>query len=309
MTDRTIRALLSLYPRAWRARYGDELTDLIIQASEHRKPSLRLKANVALEGIRERLRALGMLGNDLTPRDRTQSGVMVVMWSWMLFALGGIGVEKAAEHWRAAVPAANDRVPEVAFAALIAAAAIGSGLIIAGVALGGRTLIAFFKAGGWRQIRRPISRAGAITGLTVIGLLGLSIWAHHLTAAQRNGHNDVYTAAVLGWAALFAACLFSWAAAAVATVRHLNPTPRLLTLETRLAVAVTAAMAAMTIATAVWWATIANSAPWFFAGTAAGTPGMVAPLNLVIPVALMLTATLSGSMGARRSLRNFRFTS
>jgi hypothetical protein len=248
-----------------------------------------------------------VLGNDLTPRDRTQSGVLVVMWSWMLFALGGIGVAKAAEHWKAAVPAASARVPEVAFAALIAAAAIGSGLIIVGVALGGRTLTTFLKTGGWRQIRRPISRASAITGLTLIGLIGLGIWAHNLTVAQRNGHNDVYTAAVLCWAALFAGCLLSWAAAAVATVRHLNPTPRLLTLETRLVVAVTATMAAMTIATVVWWATIANSAPWFFAGTAPQTAGMVAPLNLVIPVALMLAATLMGSVGARRSLRNFRF--
>ena len=306
MTDVTVRGLLLLYPRAWRARYGDELTGLILQASGHRNPSLRLKTNVAVAGIRERLRAIGLAGNDLTPRDRTQSGVLLVLWSWMLFVLGGIGVEKAAEHWKAAVPAASARLPEVAFAALIAAAAIGSVLVVAGVALGGRALAAFLRAGGWQQVRRPIYRASALTGLSVIGLLALSIWANHLTFAQRNGHDDAYGAAVLCWALLFAGCLFSWAAAAVSTVRHLNIKPRLLTLETRTAVAVTAAMAAMTIASSVWWATVAHSAPWFLAGTAPGTPGTVAPLNLVIPVALMLIATLLASVGARRSLRNAR---
>jgi hypothetical protein len=306
MTDLTVRGLLLLYPRAWRARYGDELTGLILQASGHRNPSLQLKTNVAVAGIRERLRAIGLAGNDLTPRDRTQSGVLLVLWSWMLFVLGGIGVDKAAEHWQASVPPGSAHLPEVAFDVLVAAAAIGSILVIAGFAFGSRTLAAFLRGGGWQHVRRPIHRASAITGLTVVGLLALSIWAHHLTFAQRNGHNNAYGAAVLCWAVLFAGCLFSWAAAIVSTARHLNLRTRLLQVETLIAVAVTAAMAAMTFASSVWWATVAHSAPWFLAGTAAGTPGMVAPLNVVIPVALMLAATVLASVGARRSLRNAR---
>jgi hypothetical protein len=224
----------------------------------------------------------------------------------MLFVLGGIGVEKAAEHWQAAVPPSSARLGEVAFAVLIAAAVTGSALVVAGVALGARTFMAFLRAGGWQKVRRPIYRASAVTGVTVIGLLALSIWAQHLSVAQRNGGNDAYGAAVLCWAVLFAGCLFCWAAAAVSTVRHLNPTPRLLVLETRLAVAVTATMAAMTIASSIWWATVAGSAPWFLAGAAPRTPGTVAPVNLVTPVAFMLSATLLASMGARRALRNAR---
>jgi len=266
MSDITTRALLRLYPRPWRARYGEELTGLILQASGG-SPSLLLKMDVALGGVRERLRVIGLLGNDLTPGDRARSGVLVVMWSWMLFVLGGIGVEKAAEHWQAAVPPASARLGEVAFAVLIAA---------------------------------------AVTGLSVTGLLALSVWAQHLSVAQRNGGNDAYGAAVLCWVVLFAGCLFCWAAAAASTARHLNPTPRLLVLETRLAVAMTATMAAMTIASSIWWATVARSAPWFLSGTAPRTPGTVAPFNLVIPVAFMLSATLLASMGARSARRNVR---
>ena len=306
MTDITIRGLLRLYPRAWRARYGDELTDLILQASGSRGPCLRLTADVALAGIRERLRAIGSLGNDLTPGDRTQSGVLLVMWSWMLFVLGGIGVQKAAEHWKAAVPTAKAGVPEVAFGVLLVVAAIGSVLVLAGITCGARALAPFLRAGGWKHIRRPIYRASAITGLTVTGLLALSIWAHNLSLAQRNGHNSAYSAAVLIWALLFAGCLFTWAAAAVSVVRYLNLKPRLLTIETRIAAAVTAMMATMTIASAIWWAAVAHTAPWFFAGTAPGTQGTVAPLNLLIPVAFMLTATLLASLGTRRSLHNAR---
>ena len=263
MSDITTRALLRLYPRPWRARYGEELTGLILQASGG-SPSLLLKMDVALGGVRERLRVIGLLGNDLTPGDRARSGVLVVMWSWMLFVLGGIGVEKAAEHWQAAVPPASARLGEVAFAVLIAA---------------------------------------AVTGLSVTGLLALSVWAQHLSVAQRN---DAYGAAVLCWVVLFAGCLFCWAAAAASTVRHLDLTARLLALESRTATAVTATMVAMTMASSVWWATIAHSAPWFLAGTAPRTGGTVAPVNVVIPVALMLTATLMATVGARRALRNSR---
>jgi hypothetical protein len=306
VTDIAIRGLLRLYPRAWRVRYGDELAGLILQASGGRGPSMRLSTNVALAGVRERLRAVGLLGNDLTPGDRTQSGVLLVLWSWMLFVLGGIGVQKAAEHWTAAVPATKAGVPEVAFGVLVVVAAIGSVLVLAGIAYGARAFAPFLGAGGWGHIRRPIYRASAITALTAIGLLTLSIWAHHLTVAQRNGHTPAYSAAVLIWALLFAGCLFTWAAAAVSAVRYLNLKPRLLTIETRIAAAVTATMATMTIASAIWWAAVAHSAPWFFAGTPAGTRGTVAPINLLIPVGLMLTATLLASLGTRRSLHNAR---
>ena len=304
MTDITLRVLLRLYPRDWRARYGDELAGLILQSSARRSPSLRLLTNVAIAGLRERLRAIGLLGNDLTPRDRAQSGIVLVMWSWMLFVLGGIGVAKAAEHWKTAVPVASVRLPEVAFTSMIFAAVIGGVLVVAGVALCGRTFVPLLRTGGWHHVRRPIYRASAISGLTAIGLLALSIWANHLTFTQRNGHNLAYGAAVLSWAVLFSGCLFSWAAAATSIVRHLDLKPHLLRLETRIVVGVTATMAATTVASFVWWVSIAHSAPWFFAGTAPETAGIVAPINLVGPVAFMLTATLLAFVGARRSLRN-----
>jgi hypothetical protein len=304
MNDNTLQVILRLYPRDWRARYGDELASVIHESSGPRSPSIRLLTNVAFAGVRERLRAIGLLGNDLTPRDRVQSGALLVMWSWMFFVLGGIGVQKAAEHWKAAVPAASVRLPDVAFASLIAAAAIGSLLVIVGVLIYSKTLASFLRTGGWYQIRRPIYRASAITGLTMIGLLTLSTWAHHLTVAQRNGHSLAYGAAVLGWAVLFAGCLFGWALAAATTIRQLNPKQRLLKLEACIVAAVTVAMAVMTVTSAVWWVSVAHSAPWFFAGTAPDSPGTIAPLNLVIPIALMLTATLLASLGARRSIRN-----
>jgi hypothetical protein len=304
VTESLIRVLLRLYPRAWRARYGDELAGLILQASAGRGPSVRLSTNVALAGVRERLRAIGLLGNDLTPGDRIQSGVLLVLWAWMLFALGGIGVQKAAEHWTAAVPASQAGVREVAFGVLVVAAAIGSVLVLAGIAYGASVFVPVLRAGGWGHIRRPIYRASAITALTAIGLLTLSIWAHHLTVEHRNGHAPAFSAAVLIWALLFAGCLFAWAAAAVSAFRYLNLKPRLLAIETRIAAAVTATMATMTIASAIWWAAIAHSAPWFFSGTPAGSRGTVVPINLLIPVAFMVTATLLASLGTRRSLHN-----
>lgn len=301
-----IRGLLCLYPRAWRDRYGDELAGLIDEARGNRRPSLRLISNVASSGIRQRLQRIGLVGDDLTPDDRTQSGLVLVMWSWMLFVLGGIGIEKSSEHWKAAVPAAKAGVPTLAFAALFVVAAIASSLVLAGVAVAATPLVPFLRARGWKQIRRPIYRAGAVTGLVAIGLVALSVWAGHLTATQRNGDDTAFSAAVLAWAFLFACCLFSWAAAAVSIVRQLTIRKPVLTVVTRIAAAVTASMVVMTIASAVWWAAIAQEAPWFLAGRASGSGGSVTPITLVIAVATMLVATLLASVGIRRSLLNVR---
>jgi DNA-binding PadR family transcriptional regulator len=42
-------------------------------------------------------------------------------------------------------------------------------------------LIRLIRGGAWPGIRRPVRRAGLVTAVTVVGGVGVTIWAHHLS--------------------------------------------------------------------------------------------------------------------------------
>ncbi|MGH3051049.1 MAG: hypothetical protein ACRDLK_12910 [Gaiellaceae bacterium] len=63
------------------------------------------------------------------------------------------------------------------------------------------------------------------------------------------------------------------------------------------------AMAAITTATAIWWAALANSAPWFLAGKPVGAAGSPVAPALLVAALLMLAATLCGALGCGRAVR------
>ncbi len=221
----------------------------------------------------------------------------------MLFVLGGFGVQKASEHWAAVTPLARQGLPAAAFDVLVVGAAVGSTLVLVGVAVSLPGLMALIRRGGWTEIRRPIIRAVSVSLLAVVATFGLVAWAHSLTPAARNGHDAIYSGAFLAWVMLFAACLFAWAVAAAATARRLSLPAGLLRLEVWLGVSVSVSMSVMAIATAVWWAALANAAPWFFEGRPVGSTASALTPNMIVPTMLMLCATLLGLTGATRAMR------
>ena len=50
-------------------------------------------------------------------------------------------------------------------------------------------------------------------------------------------------------------------------------------------------MLVMAAATTIWWAALANAAPWFFSGRPVGTGGSVLQPNLIAASVLIATAT------------------
>jgi len=92
--------------------------------------------------------------------------------------------------------------------------------------------------------------------------------------------------------------------AAVATARRLT-LPRLVLLaEGALAAAVTTGMLVMLVATALWWAAMASSAPSFFGG-APGVASVWTP-QLVGSLTLMVAALAAGTVGVVRIARAVR---
>jgi hypothetical protein len=110
---------------------------------------------------------------------------------------------------------------------------------------------ALIRGGGWTKIRRPIVRALLLSLQVVAATAGLARWAHSRTPASRNGHNALNSGVVVAWVLLFAACLAARAAAARATAPQLPWPGRILRLEVWLGLAVSAARAVLTVATAV----------------------------------------------------------
>jgi hypothetical protein len=292
--DRTGRRLLRLYPEGWRARYGDELEALIVDASGGGRVPWRTRLDVARSAASERLAAAG-LGDGGTAGERVRGGVLLVLCAWALFVAGGLVVQKTSEHWQAATPAADRALPSAAFGVLAGAAACASLLVVAGAALALPSLLGFLRQGGWPQIRSRVIAATVVTDVAVVATIGLVAWASTLSAHERNGGDAAYAVAFVAWALLVLACLATWTHAAVTTARRLRLPDATLRAETWIAAAVTLAMVAMTVAAFVWWAALAGAAPWFLSGRPAGVSGAT--------VALMLTAAALAAAGTRQAVR------
>jgi hypothetical protein len=300
---RTSRRLLGLYPRAWRARYGEELEALIVESSGGDRVPWRTRIDVIVAAGREHARELRSGGRDRPAGDRARSGGLLVLWAWAMFVCAGVAVQKISEHWQGATPSASRWLPSTAFDCLLAAAAVGSALALAGLAALLPSVASFLRSGGLRQVRGTVVRSTLLTLATAVAGVGVVIWAHRLSAADRTGRDAAYGAAVVVLALLAASCLASWVATASAVAHRLELSGTTLRVEALIAAAITLSMAAMTVATAVWWHGLVHAAPWFFADRRPGTPSAAFPPQLVIATAAMAIATALGAVGARRALQ------
>ncbi len=83
--------LVRLYPKRWRARYGDEFTQLLIDELTAGEVSVARKLDVLAHGIWTRLTYAGLAGSVLDSRRRMQSmlgALSVVSAVFLLLALG-----------------------------------------------------------------------------------------------------------------------------------------------------------------------------------------------------------------------------
>lgn len=304
MTHARVRgALLRLYPPHWRARYGDELDELMREAAGGRRVPWRIWQNVAFAGGRERLRASGLTGDAVPPGERARAGTLLVLCAWSLFVVAGVVVEKISEHWQDVTPTASRAVPAAAFDVLVGAAGVGSAAVLVGIACALPAFRALLVRGGWRELQRPIRRAAGLTIVTALATGGLVVWAHSLSARARNGHDLLYGLGALAFALVAVACLAAWTSAAVAAGSRVELSRRLLRLEAWLGVVSAAAMVVMLAATCVWWAALARSAPWFFAGASSGSSALALSPPLIACVLLMAAAAAAGLAGSLRAVR------
>jgi hypothetical protein len=73
-----VRRLLLWYPRAWRARYGDEFAELLAAELAERGPCWQRSANIAVSGLRVRLAGVGLTGHPLDAGAAARAGLATV---------------------------------------------------------------------------------------------------------------------------------------------------------------------------------------------------------------------------------------
>ena len=285
------RGLLRWYPPTWRARYGDELVTLMADQTGGRRPPLSMQLGVIRAGLRERAQHAGLAGDTRPPAERVRAGALLVLCGWTILVLGGAVFQKSTEHFQSAVSGSARPVAVAAFDVVVLAAVAGAGVLAAGVLAALPAGIRVLRQGGWHQIRRLVTGALLATTTESVLLGALVAWAHAIPASHRNGGWSLYTGAFLGMALLTAVMLTAWTAVAVACARRIEMSPRLLRVESALAVGLFALIAVVAAASALWWGSLGSASSAF-------EPA------LALSMALMLAAVAVSSAGVARIVRS-----
>ncbi len=301
--------LLRWYPASWRDRYGEELLALMEDEWGDRSPSLRYRRDVARAGLRERLHATGLVGHAASAPTRLRSGSLLVLSTWTLFVIAGIGLQKSSEHFAQALPHAVRPSSQDAFNAVTLCAVISVVAVLIGVAATLPTAIRFLRSGGWRHVRGHALRAASLSFLVVVSVIPLSLWAHRLTSIQRNGTDHAYSWVIGIWALLIVLALVSWTSMAIAIAARLTLSRRVLRIEGSLALVVAGSMAAITGATVVWWDVLAAHASWFLLGDPVGRSSGAVSSTMVTIVSLMSCAVCFAIVGVVRIVGSWRLSS
>ncbi|MEA2370580.1 MAG: hypothetical protein QOH12_974 [Solirubrobacteraceae bacterium] len=277
--ERRAERLVRCYPRVWRARYGEEFTQLLIDDISERPRARRRTADVMRAGALARLTDAGLTGDALEPHDQVRAGL-----AWLGFALAGFlaaGVaiwSQLTIGWQWSAPAA----PTTRAAMLLMTCGVLCLLVL--LALAAVPIFwSFWRAVLRRDGRRSLACPVACTVFgAVVWILGSRHFAHRWPGT--GGHPWAGSDLVPGWLAAFcwastrwitsywvhpaalatfSAAELAWMAASplallacmlgtAATLRRLALSSGVLRYETRLAAVIALAMAGFLAGAGSW---------------------------------------------------------
>jgi hypothetical protein len=283
-TARRAVRLLRWYPAAWRARYGEEFTELLIADIRERPRSAARSLDVARGGVIARLADAGLAG--LPVRAATVPGARARQVRASLVSLGcaaavflGFGAALWSQltiGWQWAAPASGTATVATvvtsaamlvflglgAAAALPAACAVTvqavrrprGALAVPAAVFAAATTVIFV---GGRHFGNGWPGTGGHRGLVPAGLAAFE-WATSLSVSAYWAHPGAlaaFPAAELAWMAVSPVALAAAVIAAATLVRRAEFSPRLLAIEARLGTVACAVMAVFLAGCSCWVAT------------------------------------------------------
>ena len=292
MTRRLARLTLRLYPLAFRRRYGEEMLALLAETPPRVATVLDLVRGALVAHMRPPAAAAGRVGS----ADRVRASASGVLACWVAFAAAGFAFYKTTESFTAAGyehPVLGD--VHFSIQALASAASVA-------VLLGALPLIVGALAAARREPSlRLLVSVPALAVIVFAGLTGALVLVIHRanTYYPTPGGGIAFIAWGLAGLACGAACV-------VASRRALFAVPmprgRLLT-AFACGTLVTAAMVAITLATAVY----AIALPVDASGLAGAPNGPLQAVSvsasLVLEVVVMALAATLASTATRRGWR------
>lgn len=278
------RSLIGLYPRAWRARFGDELGEVITQhdvtlftlldllvgaVDAHRHPEL-LPAEV------------------LSMSTRLRSSLVSILVSAVVFAVAWgavLSVRDPLPAWLAATVAHPD------FRLAIGVVQITGLVALLAIAAGGLPLLGSALRLAARTSDRRVVLPLAIASLAFLAFVGLFVaavagWVGPLGDTLGRG------VASLLWAAVVLVSVAIGLAAVARAVRHAEPDARVVGLTLRVGAVAVGAM---------WLGVLSSLA--LIAAVASEAPDIGAPAAALLP---MIAASSWAALALRRGLREVR---
>jgi hypothetical protein len=189
------------YPPVWRARYGDEFTQLLIDEISERPRSPRRTADVLRGGCLTRLTSAGLTGSALAPEAQVRAGLAALGLSLAGFLVIGISIwSQLTIGWQWSAPAAR----QTTVAMLVMSGAVVclvSLLVIAAIPIAWALCRAIVERRS-RGLLLPLAASAAGAGALILG-------SHHFGAGWpgTGGHPWAHSGLVPGSVAAF-----SWAA-------------------------------------------------------------------------------------------------
>ena len=278
-TARRAARLLRWYPTAWRERYGEEFTELLLCDLVDRPRSWRRHLDVARTGLVARLAAVGLGGRVLAPSDQVRASLvslgfavgafavfavatwsqLAIGWQWAapdttsttvaVVVMSGTLAMLASLALVAAVPVVWAAITGLARRAERRALVVPSSLFLLGVLvliLGSRHFgNGWPGTGGHPWAHRGLVPGGAAAFAWASTLSISSYWAHP-------GALSTFPSGEIVWMALSPLAVAAVVVGAVMTMRRLKLTPRTLRFEARLSMAAAGVTVAFLGACAIW---------------------------------------------------------
>jgi hypothetical protein len=318
--QRAAARLLRFYPRAWRARYGEEFTELLLAEFADRPRCWRRTADVIRAALLARLASAGLTGRALDPADQIRASLATLSCALVAFATFGVAIwsqlttsgQWATPHdpgTRVAIVLMSLGVPLFTLLVLLAGAPVlyvlarsltrrGIGELAWPAAL--TVLGATVLAVGSHQVENgwPGTGGGAAAvhpGLMPAGVAAFG-WAATLWVSSYWAHPHAlgsFPAGQLAWMALSPLAWLCLAVGGTWLVRRLRLPARLFGFEARLAAVVAVTMAVFAV----------GAACWVF-GTGAGSSGLfhAGAVDVAAPAVMLLAAT-AGARAAATALQ------
>jgi hypothetical protein len=322
---RQARRLVRWYPREWRARYGDEFTELLVADLDERPHAPLRTFDVAVSGATARLAAAGVAGRTLDPETQPARSLASAGGGALLFVLAAVALwSQLTIGWQWAPPEARATawamyvmsVGLLTLVALLAAAVVpvlatalarvvtGRGRGLAGPFLalvaGGAFLVvgAHHFANGWPGTGgHPWPDRGVVPG----GVAAFA-WASSLSVTSYWMHPGALAAfppAEVAWMVLSPLTLIVVGLATTRLLRRLRVSPRLVRYERRLSGVAALAMATFLTGAALW---VFDGGPGPHELFHVGAIDVVELVAMLAGMGLVAQTMRTGTMGPRRAL-------